>query len=336
MFKLSIIKLVRLSSFSLLLVVLVACGSSDPEVKPVKAEFAGVADIRRTNTNAEADLRVSALDAEDQVLRTGTITRPTVNINSLVINSTALSTQAYVPTSANAKVCGNIQAGNQNNTVTAVLTFDASGSMATTDRSQLRTNAGEQFVQRMRSQDTTAVGWFNSSRSSSPFTYFHLEQDFTNDKSILNTAVSRSTKASGGTRLWESVDDTLNLLNKTTGSNKIAVILSDGKDSASTSTLNNIISKANTNSIRIYTIGLSTGSDPNLSKIASETNGTFIPVDDSNDLVGSFTGIFSGAQASGCISVIFSPPPPVGTSIQGGLQFEVNDAPLQSQFAIRF
>ena len=339
----------RLTILSCVLITLTACGSSDTssnKVKAIKAEFAGIADIRRSDANVESDLRIAALDAENKVLGTGTISSPTVAKSSLTIsNSTlatasltseAVATSAYEPSTVNANVCGNIVTSNATDAITAVLTFDASGSMSGTDGDKLRKDAGELFIQRMRSQDMAAVGWFSSSRGTDPYAYLHLEQDFTNDKALLNTAIANSTKTISGTRLWESVTDTINLLNTSNGSNKIGLILSDGKDSLRENELDIIIASAKTNKVRLFTVGLSAGSDPNLSRLASETNGSYLPVDDATDLVGSFSGIFSGAQAAGCITVIFSPAPPVGTSIQGELSFKVDDSALTTPFSIRF
>ena len=338
----------RLGILSCVLLALTACGTSETptKVKAAKVEFAGIADIRRSDANVESDLRIAALDAEDKVLSTGTLSNPSVAKSSLTISNSALATQsltsdavavaAYEPTSVNAQVCGNIVAGNATDAITAVLTFDASGSMSSTDRGKLRKDAGELFIQRMRSQDKAAVGWFSSSRGTAPYSYLHLEQDFTDDKDLLNTAIANSTKVISGTRLWESVTDTINLLKTSNGANKIGLILSDGRDGTTTTQLDSIISAAKTNKVRLYTVGLSAGSDPNLSRIASETNGSYLPVDDASDLVGSFSGIFSGAQASGCITVTFSPAPPVGTSIQGELSFSVDDTALSTPFSVRF
>jgi len=334
----------RLAIFSSILIALTACGSSEtmsPKVTAVKAEFAGISDVRRSDTKVESDLQIAALDAEDKVLSSGSISDPSVETSSLTISGSALAAQslttsAYEPSSVNASVCGNIVAGNATDAITAVLTFDASGSMRSTDRNMLRKDAGELFVQRMRSQDQAAVGWFSDSRGTAPYDYFHLEQDFTNDKALLNTAVANSTQVISGTKLWESVTDTINLLNTSNGSNKIGLILSDGKDSIRDSNLDVIIASAKTNKVRLYTVGLSAGSDPNLSRLASETSGSYLPVDDAADLTGSFSGIFSGAQAAGCVTVTFSPPPPTGTSIQGTLNFKVDDSALSTPFSIRF
>lgn len=340
MYKLSTVSsLVRLSIFSLIVIGLTACGGDAGPV-PVKAEFGGISDMRRSNTNVETDLRLAALDENDVVLKKGTITSPSVSLNSLTISNTGLATQAtYVPTSANAKVCGNIDAGSSSGAVTAVLTLDGSGSMSRTDPSNVRKNAAELFVQRMGPQDETAVGWFSSVRGTSPYRALRIEQSFTSDKSLLDTAISKSIKKSGYTYLWYAINDSIDLLKSREGTNKIAIILSDGGDTTSlstTSTINTLISSANAENIKIYTVGLEASSDSNLPRLSRETNGGFIPAERASDLAGSFSGIFSVAQASGCVSVIFSPPPPVGTSIKGGLQFNVNNKPLSSQFAIRF
>lgn len=340
MYKLSTVSsFVRLGIFSLIIIGLSACGGDAGPV-PVKAEFGGISDMRRNSSNVETDLRLAALDENDVVLKKGTITNPSVSINSLTISSTGLATQAtYVPTSANAKVCGNINAGSSDGVVTAVLTLDGSGSMSDTDPSSLRKDAAELFVQRMGPQDETAVGWFSNVRGTSPYVALRIEQSFTSDKSLLNTGINQSVRRSGATYLWLAINDSINLLKSRQGTNKIAVILSDGIDTTTrtpTPIVNQLISNANAENIKIYTVGLEASSDSNLPRLSRETNGGFIPAERASDLVGSFAGIFSSAQASGCVSVIFSPPPPVGTSIKGGLQFKVNNKPLTSQFAIRF
>ena len=304
-------------------------------VQPTEAEFGGVTEIRRdaANDTAEADLSVSAFDAEDSVLTSGTVENPVVDETSLTVSG--LAGQQYTPTSVSAQVCGNITAP-QGGPVTAAITLDGSGSMSGTDPSQLRNDAAKAFIARLGGSDQAAVGWFTSGSGTAPYDVLRVEQDFTSDQQLLDEAVDRATVAQSGTPLWDASVDTVALLDSVSATNKIAIILTDGGDTGSASSVQNVIDAANANNTRIYTVGLTAATDPNLSRLASDTGGTFQAVVEADDLVGSFSGIFGATQASGCITTIFSPLPPSNTLIEGTINFQVNGTPLSTGFRVRF
>ena len=317
----------------LLGLLLAACGSGGPT--PTSAEFGGVTEIRRDadNDRAEADLSVSALDAEDGVLLSGTIENPEVDEASLTVSG--IGSQQQPQYNVSAAVCGNITAP-QGGSVTAAITLDGSDSMSNTDPQELRNNAAKAFVARLGSQDQAAVGWFTSGSGTDPYDVLRVEQNFTSDQQQLNAAIDRATVAVGLTPLWDASVDTVELLDSVTATNRVAIILTDGFEKGSVGNVQDAVDAANANNTRIYTVGLTDAADPNLSRLAADTGGTFQTVVEADDLVGSFSGIFGATQASGCITTIFSPLPPSGTTVEGTINFQVNGTPLGTSFRVRF
>lgn len=320
----------------LLVLLLAACNGGGTSVTPTSAEFGGATEVRRdaANDRAEADLSVSAFDANSNVLTSGTIENPSVDRSSLTISG--LAAQQYMLSNATAAVCGNITPAPQGGPITAALTLDGSGSMSGTDPNELRNDAAKAFIARLSGQDRAAVGWFTSGSGTDPYTSLRVEQDFTSDQQVLNEAVDRATVAQSGTPLWDATVDTVALLNTTSATNKVAIILTDGADTESSNSVEDVIAAANADNVRIYTVGLTSATDQNLSRIAAGTGGTFQTVVEPDDLVGGFSGIFGATQASGCITTVFEPLPPEGTNIEGTLSFLVNGTPLNVSFRVRF
>ena len=108
------------------------------------------------------------------------------------------------------------------------------------------------FVDALREGDRAAVFAFNS--------YVRPLQAFTADRSLVRQAI-QSTTAAGGTALYNAVYVALRGFGKTAGEDgrvrrRAIVVLTDGEDTASVLTFDDLLAEAKSAGVTIYTIGL--------------------------------------------------------------------------------
>ncbi len=319
---------------SLSLLALVSCGGT-PTIIPTKA----VVNSAVVKADKSANLSVSALDNSNAVLRNGALSGVGASVVSVVRNG--LTVQAALPTVVATK-CGDIQgvAGD----ITAGILLDASGSMSGTDPLKKRADAAKAFVDRMSGGDRAAVAAFSHPTAlvTAPYSeisIFTNNPRFTTDKPALKTAIDTGTAAGGGTPLYESTLEMLDVLKKQGGNNKVAVVLTDGD--ASNSELQNAINQAKADSTRVFMIaltvgGISTTSKNDMTKIANETNGIYAEVDNATDLNTAFNGVFNATQGAGCINLVLTPPPTAGQTVTGTVNFTVSGVPLSTPYTVKY
>gem|GEM_PF-464151 len=132
--------------------------------------------------------------------------------------------------------------------ISTALVFDASGSMTGTSNTGAKA-AGRAFIDQMDGQiDEASVIWFN--------TMVNIQQPMTTLKPLLYPAVD-ALPASGGTAVWDGTyAGIIELINNGVNQCRAVIVLTDGQDNASTRTPAEVISLANRNRIRVFTIGL--------------------------------------------------------------------------------
>jgi len=295
-----------------------------------KATFNGVTALDAAS--GTADLSVSALDGQGNVVSTGTLSDVSATVTSVADSGGPIAT-SY---SATAMICGQITGSSGD--ITGILTLDATGSMSFSDPTKLRADAAKGFVARMASTDRAAVASFDTSTSpTSGYLAIYLHQALTSDKTLLDNAIDAATYDGGTTNLWDAGVDSANYLAAVTGSNKMALLLTDGADNASSSTPANVVSAAQSAGVKVYTVGLGSYVDAqDLIDIASQTGGTYTQVQDATDLSALFDSIFNTTQAAGCIQVKFSPVPASGHIIKGRLTFKLDGQLLTADYVVHF
>lgn len=310
---------------------MMACGSSPtPAGTPTSATVNGYTFADKTG--GKVNLSVSALDANKTVLASGTITDTAVS---------GLTVAATAPTGT-ASICGQIQGGSGN--LKAALVLDSTGSMSITDpatggdfTTTQRNKAAKSFVARMGSSDAAAVASFDTSTTATtPYLAIKLQQDFSSDKTLLNTGVNNATFEGGTTPLWDAVFDAADLAGKQSGSNKIALVMTDGGDNSSTKTVTDAINEAKAKGVRVYMIGLGTAIIPaDMQTVATQTGGLYA-ASDAGQLTDLFNGVFNATQGAGCVQLVFSPVPSAGQKVSGTVSFKVNGVSLSSAFEVQF
>lgn len=306
-----------------------ACTSSSSGAA-TNATFNGVTALDATA--GSANLSVSALDSQGHVVTTGTLSGASATVTSVATSAGPIAT-SY---SANATICGQITGSSGD--MTGILTLDATGSMSSSDPTMLRADAAKGFVARMASTDRAAIASFDTNVTpTAGYMAIYLHQTLTSDKSLLDTAIDAATYDGGTTNLWDAGVDSADYLAAVTGSNKMALLLTDGADNSSTSTPADVISAAQTGGVKVYTVGLGSYVDAqDLIDIASQTGGTYAQVQNASDLSGLFDSIFNATLAAGCIHVQFSPVPASGHIITGRLTFKVDGQLLTADYVVHF
>ena len=156
------------------------------------------------------------------------------------------------------------------------LVFDASGSMTGSGQAGAIA-AGHAFIDPMGLCDEAAILWFNEKVT--------LEQGMTSSKSMLYMAINRL-PSGGSTAAWDGMYEGLQEVIRNGANHGRAVIaLTDGYDGSSTRTPSEVISLAQRNRIRVYTIGLGTSVDTGqLQMIADQTGGRFYQTPSAGEL----------------------------------------------------
>jgi tight adherence protein B len=151
----------------------------------------------------------------------------------------------------------------------AVLAVDASQSM-TGAPLRAATEAARSFLAHRASGQEVGLVAFNSNvRTVTPPT---------SDAKRLAQALAHAPAVAYGTRIYDALNRSLALLNSARLSTGSVVLLSDGADIGSVSSIDNVIQRAQVRHVRIFTVGLRSGAfDPApLARLAQQTGGTFV------------------------------------------------------------
>jgi Ca-activated chloride channel homolog len=266
---------------------LAACSGSSVNLPPVaSAPVIGVTPGIFTVTGGTFEIAVAPLDANGNLISGGVsvnnFTFIDVKAAAVAKPTTTLATASVTPSKVD------VISKRQNIPATLVINFDASGSMelgfAPTDPERLRVVAGKKLVDTLGDNDQAAILDFSTSRKTSGFRASRLLQAFTSDKTLLKTAIDK-VAGEGGTPLYASVLDALNLLNSISVSNKAIVLLTDGIPDGDSASFTDALTQAQSQTVPIFTIGLGTNIDfTKLQNLAQQTGGTFAEARDANAL----------------------------------------------------
>jgi Ca-activated chloride channel homolog len=291
----------------------------------------------------QVKLSVSALNDQDQVLPTGTISN--ASVSNLAVSGSRLTLQA---SSATVSVCANISVG-ASGALRCAIILDSTGSMKDNDppavpgdfTTTARNQAAKTFVNRMGTNNQAATASFDTGTpATNPYLALKVTQDFTANKTLLRSGIDAATKENTGTNLWNAVFDASDLLATQSSNNRIALILTDGKNTLNSGkTVQEAIANATSKGVKIYMIGLGSPSNLDSSEmesIARGTGGLYATTGQTAELNDLFNGVFNATQAQGCMEITFNPVPAPGTVVSGTLNFSVNGVALSTSFSITF
>ena len=166
---------------------------------------------------------------------------------------------------------------------TAVIMLDTSLSM-TANIGRLRA-AAEQFLIRMLPEDKGQVGAFNDK--------IQFSGEFTSDRDELIGALEEL-QFGNPTKLYDAISESMDRL-KNVDSRKVVLVFTDGDDTASKTSMNNILNRAKLEEVMVYAIGLEveyfngvrqvrSRPDRNLQKLSQETGGGYFELQKTDDL----------------------------------------------------
>lgn len=169
-----------------------------------------------------------------------------------------------------------VQLRNPNVPVSVALALDVSGSMADEDKMPQAKQAALRFIQQMRSRDQIALVSFGDEVS--------VPQPLTRDRNLLAKAID-ALAPGGNTSLYEGMAQSLTQLSLAPNSTKALIVLTDGLDTQSSRTFDDVIAQANRMAVPVYTIGLGSDADVTiLQQLASTTGGHYYQAPTGDDL----------------------------------------------------
>lgn len=184
------------------------------------------------------------------------------------------------------------EVGKVNDPLFLALVIDRSGSMAITTDSAVTRNAAASaaavaLINALGATDNAALIEFDDQ--------VQLKVDFTTDKSSLVNAINAGVPG-GATAVYDAVNAGAQLLNGKPG-RRLLLVLTDGEDNSSSSTLAECVEKVNNGGLSAFTVGLGLDAATNstgvqaLQQIASSTGGTYYNSSDGSDLTSVFLNI---------------------------------------------
>jgi Ca-activated chloride channel homolog len=190
-----------------------------------------------------------------------------------------------------------------------IVMLDVSGSME--GNLQLLRDAAAQLFSRLLPDDLARVGVFGNEVRISP--------SFTRNADELLAALPTAIAPDAQTPLWRALDDAIGGFDRTDGSRKVILVLSDGKDSGPIGfrqrpgSQAGVIDRARLEDVMIYAIGLRSRRarpaqpglgpgglqsmlladvpDPGLARVAEETGGGYTEIRPGQDLGAAFAGV---------------------------------------------
>ena len=189
-----------------------------------------------------------------------------------------------------------------------VLALDSSGSMAAQDFSPNRLEASktilEEFV--MDTPSGTVVGVVSFAGAAI------IEQELTNDKSLVIRGIRGIELSSGGTNLMSAVDSASSILLHE--ENKAAILISDGR--INTGTLEDAFRVAQSHQMVVHTIGIGTGEggatgfgqvstidEDSLRALAHSTGGNYFRAESAQDLQNALNELAELREGMGVINL---------------------------------
>lgn len=149
----------------------------------------------------------------------------------------------------------------------AVLVMDQSGSMTSTDPFSARYSAAKQFALGMQTGDESALYTFSSPGS------LTRRVNFTGSATQITTAVDNLAFDAGNTALYDAGVAACSYAQSGKNANRAVILLTDGDDNSSSSTLSALITSCAAAGVRVFAVGFGDSRVDILGQIATGTQG---------------------------------------------------------------
>jgi len=173
--------------------------------------------------------------------------------------------------------------GSSETPYSAVMLMDQSGSIITSDPSDFRLDAASVFCRNLGAGDDVSLWSFQGSG------YTQLTP-FIRDTSVLLPAINDlDGKEGSGTPLYYSQYNTTGFCaTNATNANRAVMTFTDGVNTTSSTTSQQVIDNALAKNIKLYNIGLGEAETAELTRQALATNGAFMFAEDARQLISVF------------------------------------------------
>jgi hypothetical protein len=174
------------------------------------------------------------------------------------------------------------------------LVLDQSGSITDTDPANLRIPAAKEFLASLSPSDESALFTFADNNPCTAFPVAVYGGGFTHDHdSFLGVIDSLAGCQGGGTPLYDAARGALELVvNDGVNDARAMVVFTDGADTSSTNTEQQVIDAAIAGGVKIFSIGLSQGVNHQvLSNLAQRTSGAYFFAADVGAAISAFRGM---------------------------------------------
>jgi len=184
----------------------------------------------------------------------------------------------------------------------AMMVLDRSGSMASNDPQNITLTAAESFARNLGAGDTMSLMAFPEDQSANrPYQCTVYGTGFDAVSNGWIASIKTLADANGGTPLYDCALQSLNYtLSKTPGqSNRAVLLFTDGDDTESISTVDDVIAKSIATSIPIFPIALDSANSLALGEVAFKTGGGLIFASDVRQLITAYStlgGVLRGTR----------------------------------------
>ena len=147
--------------------------------------------------------------------------------------------------------------------ITAIVLLDRSASM--TANLELSQSAAEQFIIRMLPGDRARIASFSD--------HIDLDSSFLSDRDALLREMREELRYGNPTRLWDALDQTMTALSPI-GGRRVILLLTDGMDTVSRKTADQILERARQDELMIYVVQFRSTLRANLGELLLGQNGS--------------------------------------------------------------
>ena len=191
--------------------------------------------------------------------------------------------------------------------VSVGLLIDISQSLAG-NRNNIAQQAGIFLEDHFSPDDTAGVFRFASKVDSGDLARGFIATDAAGIAELQDTFDNPFDGTLDATVIWDSADAVLDLVIQEVNPNRAIVVLSDGQDTISSVTLDELIARAAAENIAFFTIGFGDIDTLPLERLANETGGLFFAAPDSTQLLATFQAIASNVTDQYEVSFIHPAP----------------------------
>ena len=163
-----------------------------------------------------------------------------------------------------------------------VMVLDVSGSMQEASKLEQARTAASSFLKMLDANDRVALYTFSDS--------VRQERAFTRNRDEVASSLAQ-VQANGGTALYQAIWESLDYAHRAS-ENPVLIVLTDGLNTGSPTTLSQCVARADGWHIPVYTVGLGSDAGDNLLKqLSTSTGGLFFAAPQASDLAGLYAGI---------------------------------------------